>query len=97
MSLRGRFERLRRQAQAHVSARGTSCDVCLRSRQTARLVGLYEEGEEARNCPGCGHPVTSTGEPIGYVESDGTWHGKIIVLENEDEESEDDEVAVAVT
>lgn len=93
MSLSGRFERLRRLAQALMSAQALSCNVCRRSRQTARLVELIDEerGDEFHRCAACGHPITATGEPIGYVESDGTWHGKIIVLEAEPEDESDQE------
>lgn len=83
MSLRGRLEGLRRQAHALASGRSVSCTTCMRSRDTAKRIGLYEEGEEILACVACGHPVTSTGQPIGYVDSGGEWRGKIIVLEAE--------------
>ncbi len=90
MSMKGRFERLLRQVRALVNAQGNTCHVCLRSRQTAKLVEVYDEGDEYHTCSACGHPITATGEPIGYVESDGMWRGKLVVLEAEEDDESDE-------
>lgn len=87
MSLQGRLDRLRRHTEALVGALGTTCQECRRSKRTAGLVHLLEEGEELLVCPVCGLPVTSTGEAIGYVDPAGTYRGKIIVLEAAPEEA----------
>ena len=90
MSLKGRLERLRRGVEALVGAQGTTCDECRRSRSTAQMVHLMDEGEELLDCSACGLPVTSEGVPIGCIGPDGRYRGKIVVLED-DPENEFDE------